>query len=444
MTAPFSPTQESLPIPDIADRLKFEFAITSFTEEQSILNLPAEPFWLSRPVDVTSFPIPDGTQDVLYFQSFPFLEPGETFRVRSAMLNPSIQELRAAGQDYPEWVDRYLQLPDDFSPRVRNYAAQITYGSTNPYEIAQTITTVLRAQIDYSANLTLPPNGTDLMEWFLLVSKRGYCNYFATAEVLMLRSRGVPARLAVGFSQGEVVESIRRPGETEATERVYNIYRKNMHAWPEVYFPGIGWVEFEPTTNQDPLIRPATPFAGLPPVIPPESGPVPEEPPLVPPVGIDETPSTMFQFRPWQSALLWGLLILILGVGYYLADRRFGLTTRMAEYVLVASERRTGHSLTWLRNAALFVLADPFERAFHAINLNLRWLGQPPEPHHTPAERARTLKDIMPASTNEIDVLLKEYHASQYSPDGGDFVQARRAGWRLFWSGLRTFIEHIG
>lgn len=217
-----------------------------------------------------------------------------------------------------------------------------------------------------------------------------------------------------------------------------------MHAWPEVYFPGIGWVEFEPTTNQDPLVRPATPSSGLPPVVPPEPEPVPEEPPLIPPIGNVETPSSVIQFLPWQSMLLWGVLILTLGVTFYLADRRYGLATRMAEYVLAASERRGEHGPAWLRNAALFVLADPFERAFHAVNLNLRWLGQPPEPHHTPAERARILKDILPASFNDIDVLLKEYHASQYSPEGGDYVQARRAGWRLFWTGLRTFIEHIG
>ena len=70
-------------------------------------------------------------------------------------------------------------------------------------------------------------------------SKTGFCNYYATAEVLLLRSIGIPARLAVGFSQGEVTNS----------GRSYTIKRKNSHAWPEVYFPGTGWVVFEPTSS---------------------------------------------------------------------------------------------------------------------------------------------------------------------------------------------------
>ncbi len=247
-----------------------------------MLSLPVQPLWISRPADVTSFPLPDGTRDVLYLQTFPFLEPGETFRVRAAMLNPSIQELREAGGEYPEWVQRYLQLPENFSPRVRNFASQITFGLTNPYEKVQTVTTVLRAQITYSSKLTLPSKGTDLIEWFLFEGKQGYCNYYATAEVLMLRSLGIPARMAMGFAQGEAMERMQRPGETEATERVYNIYRKNMHAWPEVYFPGIGWVEFEPTSSEAPLIRPASPQSGLQPAVLPEAPG--EEPAQIPPV----------------------------------------------------------------------------------------------------------------------------------------------------------------
>jgi len=441
VTTEFSPTEESFPIPDLEGRQEYEFTVTSFTEGQALLSMPAQPLWVSRPSDVISFPLPDETRDILFIQTFPFLEPGETYRVRAAMANPSIQELREAGRDYPEWVQRYLQLPDDFSPRVRNFASQITYGLTNPYEQAQTVTTVLRAQITYTPNLTLPAQGTDLIEWFLFDGKQGYCNYYATAEVLMLRSLGIPARMAVGFSQGEVVEGIQRPGETEVTELVFNIYKKHMHAWPEVYFPGIGWVEFEPTSSQDPLNRPATPLSGLQPAVSPETEPAPEENPAVTPPGETETPVTTSASGPWQSLFIWIAVLLLLGFTFQATNRKYALTTRAAEYVLEHGDKR---SPVWLRNAALFILADPFERAFHAINLNLRWLGQAPEPHLTPAERARALKELLPGSEGEVNVLLKEYHASQYSPDGGDLALARRASRKLFWSGLRTFIERIG
>jgi transglutaminase-like putative cysteine protease len=443
-TGEFSPTEESLSIPDLNERKEYEFTITSFTEGQAVLSLPAQPLWVSRPVDVISFPLADGTRDILYLQSFPFLEPGETFRVRAAMANPSIQELREAGRDYPQWVQRYLQLPDDFSTRIRNFASQVTFGLTNPYEQAQTITTVLRAQMTYSPNLTLPPAGTDLVEWFLFVGKQGYCNYYATAEVLMLRSLGIPARLAVGFAQGEAVEGTQRPGETEVTEQVFNIYQKHLHAWPEVYFPGIGWVEFEPTSNQAPLIRPATPLAELPPAVVPEPGEQPGPNPAVIPPGETGSPTQTVGLSSWQTLGIWSAVFLLVAFTFYLTNRKYALTTRAAEYILAASEGRGERSPAWLRNAALFILADPYERAFYPINLNLRWLGQAPEPHFTPAERAKALKELLPDASDEIDILLKEYHASQYSPKDGDLVAARRASRRLFWLAVRTLIERIG
>ncbi|MFZ5856352.1 MAG: transglutaminase-like domain-containing protein [Chloroflexota bacterium] len=444
-TGEFSPEDDELSIPDLAGRTEFEFTITSFTQKQAILSLPAQPVWISRPADVVAFPLPDGTRDVLFLQTFPFLEPGETFRVRAAMSNPSIQELREAGTDYPEWVTaRYLQLPEGFSQRVRNYASQITFGLTNPYDITQTVTTVLRAQITYEPNLTLPAAGTDLIEWFLFEGKQGYCNYYATSEVLMLRSLGIPARMAVGFAQGEVTEGVQRPGETEATAREYSVYRKHMHAWPEVYFPGIGWVEFEPTGNQSPLIRPATPHAGLQPVPAlPTEAPGEELLPILP-AEEDASSSEPAPLTPQQAFWMWTASILTLAVGIYFFNRQFKLTTRAAEYVLSAVERRGERGPVWVRNAALFVLADPFERAFHSVNLNLRWMSQSPASHLTPKERARALKEILPDASEEIDILLKEYHASHYAPSGGDLRAARHASRKLFWRGVRTFLDRIG
>jgi transglutaminase-like putative cysteine protease len=442
-TGNFSPAGQNLPIPDLAGRAEYEFTITSYSQGQAVLNLPAQPLWVSRPADVISFPIADGEQDVLFLQTFPFLEPGETYRVRSAMANPSILELRAAGTDYPAWVKaRYLQLPENFSQRVRNFASQITFGQTNPYDQAQTVTTVLRAQITYQPSLTLPPAGTDRMEWFLFEGRQGYCNYYATAEVLMLRSLGVPARLAMGFAQGEAVEGALRPGETEITEQQFNVYRKHMHAWPEIYFPGIGWVEFEPTSNQAPLIRPATPLAEPGPAPAPNAEEAPEQNPANLPSGEISLPTAAP--NPLLTWLVWVISLFIVAFTFPLLNRKYALTTRAAEYILSATERRGERGPAWVRNAALFVLADPFERAFHPVNLNLRWLGQSPAPHLTPAERAKVLKEISPNAADEIEILLMEYHASQYSPRGGDLPRARRAGRRLLWLGLRAWIDRIG
>ena len=88
--------------------------------------------------------------------------------------------------------------------------------------------------------------------WVLFHTKKGFCNYYASDEVLLLRSIGIPARMAVGFAEGE--------GSNDSTARGESFIVRNhdAHAWPEVYFPNIGWVEFEPTVNQNPIVRPAT------------------------------------------------------------------------------------------------------------------------------------------------------------------------------------------
>jgi hypothetical protein len=147
--------------------------------------------------------------------------------------------LRTAAGGYPQGiVDRYLQLPPDFPQRVKDAAAELAAGRDNVYDIALAIQESLRT-IPYSAAVEPPPEGVDAVEWFLFESQVGFCNYYASAMITMLRSLGVPARLAVGFA----------PGDFDADRGVWVVRASNYHAWPEVYFPGFGWVEFEPTNS---------------------------------------------------------------------------------------------------------------------------------------------------------------------------------------------------
>jgi transglutaminase-like putative cysteine protease len=438
----FTPEVEEYPIPDRDQRLAYEFTLRSYTQGQAILSLPAQPLWVSRPVDVTLVNLANGEQDILAIETFPFLEPGEAYRVRSAMIDPSIEELMAAGEEYPDWVTaRYLQLPENFSDRIRGFASQVTFGLETPYEKAQALTTVLRAQIEYQPSILPPPEGTDPLEWFLFDLKQGYCNYYATTEVLMLRAVGVPARMVVGFAQGEIVEGAQRPGELEGGVQEYSITRKHTHAWPEVYFPGIGWVEFEPTVNQDPIARPETHQTDDEPGAPPFGEPTPG--PNLPNIPLEELPNlptTQGAQTQWLAWLMWLGILALVAVGIYFANQRFALTTRAAQYVLAVSDKRGEGRRTWARSAALYVLANPFERAFHPINQSLRRLGHAPASHHTPAERATALSAILPDAATDIETLLKEYEGAQYSPRGGDIIQARRASRRVLWLGWRTSI----
>jgi hypothetical protein len=138
---------------------------------------------------------------------------------------------------------------------------------------------------------------------------------------------------------------------------------------------------------------------------------------------------------------LWTASLLFAAFAFHIMNQRYSLTTRAAEYILSATERRGERNLAWVRNAALFVLADPFERAFHPVNLSLRWLGESPATHLTPAERVKMLKELMPEAVEETEILLREYHASQYSRRGGDIRIARRASLRLLWLGLNAAIR---
>ena len=98
---------------------------------------------------------------------------------------------------------RYLEVPQDIQPMFQTLAGQITTGKSTPYEKAEAITNYLRNTIQYSTTITPAPPGQDPAVWVLFDTKKGFCNYYASDEVLLLRSIGIPARIAAGFAEGE-------------------------------------------------------------------------------------------------------------------------------------------------------------------------------------------------------------------------------------------------
>ena len=108
--------------------------------------------------------------------------------------------------------------------------------------------------IDYDVSET--PPGRDTVDYFLFDLQRGYFDYHASAMAVMLRTLGVPARVATGY----VIDPLAQDG----AENTYELTQKHAYAWPEVYFPGIGWVEFSPTptSRSSPAARNAPPAGG--------------------------------------------------------------------------------------------------------------------------------------------------------------------------------------
>lgn len=142
-------------------------------------------------------------------------------------------------------MDRYTDLPDDFSPRVTELATQITGGELNQFDKALALQDYLRDNFDYTTDIQ-QGHGKNALERFLFDEengKKGYCEQFAAAFAAMARSVDIPTRVAVGFTEGD-----KDPNEPN----LYVVRGRNAHAWPEVYFEGAGWVKFEPTPGRGP------------------------------------------------------------------------------------------------------------------------------------------------------------------------------------------------
>ncbi|MFW6017222.1 MAG: transglutaminase domain-containing protein [Halapricum sp.] len=168
------------------------------------------------------------------------VESGTAYEATSVRPPQDPETLEAAGDDYPTAIeDRYTQLPGSTPDRLWQFTGQLTDDARTPYETAVRIERWLETNKSYSLNVS-DPGGDTVASDFVFEMEEGYCEYFATAMVTMLRTQGIPARYAVGYSTGQL-----------AGENTYTVRGMNAHAWVEVYFPDVGWVQFDPTPGQE-------------------------------------------------------------------------------------------------------------------------------------------------------------------------------------------------
>ncbi|MBC2209413.1 transglutaminase-like domain-containing protein [Listeria seeligeri] len=162
------------------------------------------------------------------------------------------------------FVSKYTQTPNELPKRVATLANKITKDADSIYDKTKAIESYLSAsgEFTYSTDdAKETPNGTDYVDQFLFETKIGYCDNFSTSMVIMLRTLGIPTRWAKGYTPGE--------GEKDAKgdKATYTITNNNAHSWPEVFFPGTGWVPFEPTatfSNPENFQEPTTETANKP------------------------------------------------------------------------------------------------------------------------------------------------------------------------------------
>lgn len=206
---------------------------------------------------------PDGFKgDVERIRSRVSLDPDDSYTSFGSVSVATPEDLSAAGTEYPEWVtNRYLQLPDGLPAVVQEEAQRAAGDAASPYQQAVAVEQFLR---EYPYDLTVPasPPGEDSVGFFLDELRRGYFDYHSSAMAVMLRSLGIPSRVAVGYALDP----------DDAVETTYTVKKDDAYSWVEVYFPQYGWVTFNPTPDRDgggaggigtPTLEDAFPDTGL-------------------------------------------------------------------------------------------------------------------------------------------------------------------------------------
>lgn len=205
---------------------------------------------------------------------------GLEYRVQSSIPRPNSDGLRSApgGATQPD-LDRFLRLPP-VSEAVRRLAYRIVdqAGATTPFARAMALQSFFQEHFAYDL-AARPGHDGAALENFLFRTRRGYCEQFSGAYAVMARMLGLPTRVAVGFTPGEM-----------GSDGRYHVRGLNAHAWPEVHLSGHGWVNFEPTPGRGP--PGAQSYTGLPESQAPVDNPTTATTTAVPASPADTAPTT--------------------------------------------------------------------------------------------------------------------------------------------------------
>ncbi len=434
------PGSSALPYPQWSDQHQVNFTFDSRVSLLSTMYSPPLPTSINYPVSAVINPAPDGTVDLSMLVASPPIRAGEVYSVNSLIASPTVSELQASDTNYPDWVRAsYLEIPSDLPANIPALARQVTNGLSNPYDKADAITNYLRTNIQYASIIPNPPRNEDPLEWFLFQEKQGFCNYYASAEVVLLRSVGIPARLVVGFAQGEY----------DVQTGTYSVRVKDGHSWPEVYFSGVGWVVFEPTVSQPAIQLPSGGNSTDSQTLPNSAGRLdqlnqgafasrskdnPGD------LSTPATPQAIVSRYAWAIALAAVLLLLV--AAWFLMRGRVGARP-LPLLIETNLEKRGVASPRWLKRWSRRVARTPLQKAFGALNQALWLLGQRPGLALTPAERVGLFVGLLPEGQAAAETLLEEYQRSQYSPYPGDLERSRQAGKHIRRLAYKAFLLRL-
>ncbi len=344
-----------------------------------------------------------GLPDVLVLSPREGLQKGESYTVLGFIRDIPPDELRKASTFYPDLIRSiYLQLPD-MPERVSQLARDVVGAEPAPYDRAKAVESYLRQYpVDYAIPDT--PPGQDTMDYFLFEAKRGYFDYHASAMVVMLRSIGVPSRLAVGF----VIDD----GDFDRDESAYVVEHQDAYAWVEVYFPGHGWVEFNPSPDRPADLRPGQKSDEF----------------IVPPLSLEDLrdlPAAIGGFFPFGE--VGG------GAGAAPSESSGSGYTLWVTLALTAFLTAVVGSaaLGWRRSVA----GLPYPQQLWEKTVRIAsWAGQPPQPGQTPSGFARVLTRRF-RGVRDINLLADAYNRSRFGRKNADADERERLA--QVWTHLR-------
>jgi transglutaminase-like putative cysteine protease len=362
-------------------------AVTMERGGDRALYAAGEPLAANRPFELLLRSAVDDPADAMAAM----LTSSRRYQVLSLVPVADESVLRAAGADYPPDVAAlYLTLPPDLPDRVRLLADEVTQEAGTPYDQALALEAFLR-HYAYDLEVEAPPAGRDVVDYFLFDAQAGYCDYYASAMVVMARSLGIPARLAVGYATGNY----------DPTGRAFVVREENAHSWPELYFPGVGWVRFEPTAAQPQPNRSAP------------SG----QPPVYAAGNSAQVQADLQTMREDE-----------------IVRRRLGWLTAVALVMLLALV-----GWVWQRRRPQPELAALYGRLG-------RWgrrLGQPARPGDSPGEFGRKLSGQVQArddaAAEGVQRFVHSFEAAQYSPRQEE--AEREARW--LWPGVERLLRRV-
>lgn len=313
------------------------------------------------------------------------LAPETVYSVVSSRGAATPEELRALAEEAPPPdYDKYLQVPSTVPARVGDLAERITAGAPTRYDKIKAIESWLAANYRYNTDSPVPPADRDAVDYFLFDSDVGFCEQFASATAIMLRTLGIPTRVVAGYT----------PGNRNPLTGYYEIKNSDAHSWIEAWFPDYGWYEFDPT------------FA-----VPPAEGELADTVPLA--RAVDFLSDKLSGAIPGLSRdtvryILYAAIAAVVAVGIWLALRR--RRPRVAPAPIPSAVSRGG---------------GPVTRAFRRFEHSLAGSGRGRSPSETAAELLR--RATFRAPRRETSIILRAFEKERYSPDEPTSDEVRAA-----------------